>query len=61
MGRRLSGAAIVGVGLPGLCMERDLIRDQRHVVGGCDEWPVATTQHLFEIALPRFVGSRPPQ
>jgi DNA excision repair protein ERCC-2 len=27
VGRRLSGAAIVGVGLPGICMERDLIRD----------------------------------
>ena len=27
VGRRLSGAAIVGVGLPGICMERDLIKD----------------------------------
>jgi DNA excision repair protein ERCC-2 len=27
VGRRLSGAAIVGVGLPGICLERDLIRD----------------------------------
>jgi DNA excision repair protein ERCC-2 len=27
VGRRLSGAAIVGVGLPGIGMERDLIRD----------------------------------
>ena len=27
VGRRLSGAVIVGVGLPGICMERDLIRD----------------------------------
>ena len=26
-GERLSGAAIVGVGLPGICLERDLIRD----------------------------------
>jgi DNA excision repair protein ERCC-2 len=27
VGRRLSGAAVVGVGLPGICMERDLIKD----------------------------------
>jgi DNA excision repair protein ERCC-2 len=27
VGERLSGAAIVGVGLPGICPERDLIRD----------------------------------
>lgn len=27
VGRRLSGAAIVGVGLPGICLERELIRD----------------------------------
>ena len=27
VGRRLSGAVIVGVGLPGICLERDLIRD----------------------------------
>jgi DNA excision repair protein ERCC-2 len=27
VGRRLSGAVIVGVGLPGICMERDLIKD----------------------------------
>jgi len=27
VGRRLSGAAVVGVGLPGICLERDLIKD----------------------------------
>ncbi len=27
VGKRLAGAAIVGVGLPGICVERDLIRD----------------------------------
>ncbi len=27
VGERLTGAVIVGVGLPGICMERDLIRD----------------------------------
>ena len=27
MGERLTGAVIVGVGLPGICVERDLIRD----------------------------------
>ncbi len=27
VGRRLSGAVVVGVGLPGICMERDLIKD----------------------------------
>ena len=26
VGRRLSGAAVVGVGLPGICLERELIR-----------------------------------
>jgi DNA excision repair protein ERCC-2 len=26
-GERLSGAAVVGVGLPGICLERDVIRD----------------------------------
>jgi DNA excision repair protein ERCC-2 len=35
-GERLSGAAVVGPGLPGICLERDLIRDyfDRHLQRG---------------------------
>ena len=38
VGERLIGAVIVGVGLPQLCVERDLIRDyfQQHNVSGFD-------------------------
>jgi DNA excision repair protein ERCC-2 len=34
-GERLIGAAIVGVGLPGICLERDLIRDYYHQTCAC--------------------------
>ncbi len=34
-GERLTGAVIVGVGLPGICLERDLIRDYYNRIMGC--------------------------
>lgn len=33
VGRRLTGAAVVGVGLPGICLERELIRDHFADIG----------------------------
>jgi Rad3-related DNA helicase len=33
VGRRLTGAAVVGVGLPGICLERELIRDHFAEIG----------------------------
>jgi len=34
-GERLIGAVIVGVGLPGICLERELIRDYYHRTCAC--------------------------